>query len=174
MANRGGAATSAIIGQVAALLTASRCVNGDPLGFTGAPLPLINCSNGELWINTDGTVELREHKATSYLRHCLNVAYDPAAKCPHYDKALKEIFSKATPTYKGMVRHWNELFGYMIQHRREIPAVVILKGGGDNGKTVLMKTVQKLMGDNLVSAQRIESLENQFAMGNQLGNTKSR
>jgi putative DNA primase/helicase len=36
MADRGGTATSAIIGQVAALLTASRCVNGDPLGFIGA------------------------------------------------------------------------------------------------------------------------------------------
>jgi putative DNA primase/helicase len=169
MADRGGAATSAIIGQVAALLTASRCVNGDPLRFVGTPLPVINCSNGELWINNDGTVELREHKATSYLRHCLNVAYDPAAKCPRYNKALKEIFSRAAPTPNGMVRHWNELFGYMIQHRREIPTVVILKGGGDNGKTVLMQTVLQLLGDNLVSAQRIESLETQFAMGNLLG-----
>ena len=46
---------------------------------------------------------------------------------------------------------------------------MILKGGGDNGKTVLMQTVLQLLGDNLVSAQRIESLENQFAMGNLLG-----
>jgi putative DNA primase/helicase len=68
-----------------------------------------------------------------------------------------------------MVRHWNELFGYLIQARREIPAVVILKGGGDNGKTVLMKTVIKLMGENLVSAQRVENLDNQFAMGNLSG-----
>jgi putative DNA primase/helicase len=97
------------------------------------------------------------------------VEYHPAAKCARYDKALKEIFARAEPTSKGMVRHWNELFGYMIQHRREIPTVVILKGGGDNGKTVLMQTVLRLLGDNLVSAQRIESLENQFAMGNLLG-----
>lgn len=99
----------------------------------------------------------------------MNVAYDEEAECPRYDKAIKQIFSKGSPTYKGMARHWNELFGYMIQHRREIPTVVILKGGGDNGKTVLMKTVLSLLGENLVSAQRIESLENQFAMGNLLG-----
>ena len=169
MTDRGGTATSAIIGQVATLLKASRSVNGDPLRFVGTPPPVINCSNGELWINSDGSVELRKHEAKSYLRHCLTVAYDPAAKCPRYDKALKEIFGKAAPTSKGMDRHWNELFGYMIQHRREIPMVTILKGGGDNGKTVLMQTVLKLLGENLVSAQRIESLENQFAIGNLLG-----
>lgn len=169
MTDRGGTATSAIIGQVAALLKAGRSVNDDPLRFIGTPPPVINCSNGELWINTDGSVELRKHEAKSYLRHCLSVAYDPAAKCPRYDKALKEIFSRAAPTYRGMDRHWNELFGYMIQHRREIPTVAILKGGGGNGKTVLMQTVLKLLGENLVSAQRIESLETQFAVGNLLG-----
>ncbi|WP_247540882.1 phage/plasmid primase, P4 family [Bradyrhizobium sp. 168] len=169
MTDRGGTATSAIIGQVATLLKASRSVNGDLLRFIGTPLPVINCSNGELWINTNGSVELRKHEAKSYLRHCLNVAYDPTAKCPRYDKALKEIFSKAAPTYRGLDRHWNELFGYMIQHRREIATVVILKGGGDNGKTVLMQTVLRLLGDNLVSAQRIESLETQFATGSLLG-----
>jgi P4 family phage/plasmid primase-like protien len=169
MTDRRGTATSAIIGQVAALLKAGQSVNDDPLRFTGTPLPVINCSNGELWINTDGSVELRKHEAKSYLRHCLTVAYDPAAKCPRYDKALKEIFSRAAPTPKGMDRHWNECFGYMIQHRRDIPTVAILKGGGGNGKTVLMQTVLKLLGENLISAQRIESLENQFAIGNLLG-----
>lgn len=46
MADRGGTATSAILSQISALLTASRSVNGDPLRFTGTPLPVINCSNG--------------------------------------------------------------------------------------------------------------------------------
>jgi P4 family phage/plasmid primase-like protien len=169
MPDRGGAATSAIIGQVASLLKASRSVNDDRLRFVETPLPVINCLNGELWIAADGSVKLRKHKAASYLRHCLNVDYDPSAKCPQYDKAIKEIFSRAQPTSKGMVRHWNEVVGYMIQHRREIGAVIILKGGGSNGKTVLMQTALKLLGDNLISAQRIESLENQFALGNLMG-----
>ncbi|RXH05806.1 phage/plasmid primase, P4 family [Bradyrhizobium vignae] len=169
MTDRGATATSAIIGQVATLLKASRSVNGDPLRFIGMPLPVINCANGELWINADGSVELRPHAAQSYLRHCLAVAYDPTAKCPRYDKAVEEIFSRATPTAEGLRRHWDEFFGYMIQQRREIPTVAILKGGGDNGKTVLMQTVLRLLGDDLVSAQRIESLENQFAVGNLLG-----
>jgi putative DNA primase/helicase len=31
-----------------------------------------------------------------------------------------------------MVRHWNELIGYLVQPRRIIPLIVILLGGGDN------------------------------------------
>jgi len=104
-AERQGRATSTIIGQVATLLKAALSVDGDPLRFIGTPLPVINCSNGELWIQPDGRVKLRPHKARSYLRHCLDVEYDPAAECPRYDKALKEIFSRAKPSSKGMVRH---------------------------------------------------------------------
>ncbi|QDM26271.1 hypothetical protein FNL56_09355 [Tardiphaga sp. vice304] len=164
-----GAATSAIIGQVATLLKASRSVGGDPLRFIAAPLPVINCANGELWLKRDGTIELRQHDPKSYLRHCLDVEYDPDAECPLYDKAVQEIFEAAQPNCKGMARHWNELFGYIIQPERRVPLVAILKGGGSNGKTVLMGTVTRLMGNSLVSAQRIESLENQFAMGSLLG-----
>jgi putative DNA primase/helicase len=168
MSERGGKATSAIVGQVASLLKAKLAVNDDPLRFMGSPLPVLNCSNGELWIDSEGAVELRPHLVKSYLRHCLDVAYDPDATCPLYDAAVKEIFSRASPTAKGMVRHWHEFVGYLMQSRRDIPLVTILKGGGSNGKTVLMETVTKLIGENQVSAQRIESLENQFAMGNLL------
>ena len=166
---RGGKATSAIVGQVTALLRAKLAVNDDPLRFMGAPLPVLNCSNGELWIDPQGAVELRPHLVKSYLRHCLDVAYDSDATCPLYDSAVKEIFSCASPTAKGMVRQWHEFVGYLMQSRRDIPLVAILKGGGSNGKTVLMETVTKLIGESQVSAQRIESLENQFAIGNLLG-----
>jgi putative DNA primase/helicase len=58
------------------------------------------------------------HKPSSYLRHCLGVEYDPHAKCPEYDRAVREIFS-AAENPDEMVRHWNELAGYLIQSRRE-------------------------------------------------------
>ena len=45
---------------------------------------------------------------------------------------------------KGMRRHWNELVGYIIQPRRNIPIIVILLGSGDNGKTVLIRTVIRI------------------------------
>jgi putative DNA primase/helicase len=69
-----------------------------------------------------------------------------------------------------MVRHWNELIGYIIQPRRNIPLIVILFGGDDNGKTVLISTAVRLLGDRLIEAKRVESLDkSQFAIGSLFG-----
>ena len=69
-----------------------------------------------------------------------------------------------------MRRHWNEFVGYVIQPRRNIPSIVILLGDGDNGKTVLIRTVIRLLGDQLVHAQRVEDLDkNRFAIGSLFG-----
>jgi P4 family phage/plasmid primase-like protien len=96
----------------------------------------------------------------------LDVEYDPAAKCPEYDRALAEIFRGD----KTMVRHWNELTGYVIQPARKIPSVVVCEGSGGNGKTVLVQTMVKLMGADLVSAIRVEDLDkSRFAVGSLLG-----
>ena len=161
--------SASLLRQVRALLEAKLAQKEDVFAFAVEPPPVINCANGELWIAPDGKVELRAHKPKSYLRHCLNVAYDPAAECPEYDGALKEIFSAAAEP-KGLRRHWNELSGYIIQPRRNIPSIVILLGSGDNAKTVLSKTITKLLGDNLVQAQRVDELDkNRFALGSLFG-----
>jgi hypothetical protein len=105
-----GQRTASLLNQVLTLLRAKLAVETDPLGFLADPPPVINCQNGELLIAADGKVKLRQHKPKSYLRHCLDVAYDPEAKCPEYDRALKEIFAKSNKP-KAMARHWNELSG---------------------------------------------------------------
>ena len=161
--------TASVLSQVLTMLRAKLAVKDDLLGFVADPAPVINCSNGELWIAQDGSVELRPHRPGSYLRHCLDVAYDPDAPCPEYDRAVLEIFGQADNP-KAMVRHWNELIGYLVQPRRNIPLIVILLGGGDNGKTVLIRTVVRLLGSQLVHAQRVEDLDkNRFAMGSLFG-----
>ena len=164
-----GQKTASLIGQTLTLLKAKLAIKDDVLSFIVNPPPVINCANGELWLADDGTVELRSHQPESYLRDCLDVAYDPKAECLEYDKALHEIFSKVEKP-KRMVRHWNELVGYIIQPRRNIPIIVVLLGGGDNGKTVLIRTVIRLLGDQLVHAQRVDDLDkSRFAMGSLLG-----
>jgi putative DNA primase/helicase len=69
-----------------------------------------------------------------------------------------------------MVRHWNELIGYLVQPRRIIPFIVILLGGGDNGKTVLIRTVVRLLGNQLGTPSGLEDLDkNRPAMGSLFG-----
>ena len=164
-----GQKSASLLGQVITLLKAKLAVKDDVLSFVANPPPIINCSNGELWIADDGSVELQPHRPESYLRHCLQVAYDPDASCPQYDRAVREIFGRAKNP-KVMRRHWNEFVGYAIQPRRNIPSIVILLGDGDNGKTVLIRTVIRLLGDQLVHAQRVEDLDkNRFAIGSLFG-----
>jgi P4 family phage/plasmid primase-like protien len=152
--------------QAAALLASEVAIADDRLRFLQPPPPVINCRNGELWITTDGTVELRPHRAESYLRHVLEVEYDPSAKCPRYDRAVAEIFSGN----KRTVRHWHELLGYVVQPDRKIPLVVMCEGAGGNGKTSLVQTLIRLLGQELVSLIRVEQLStNRFAVGSLLG-----
>lgn len=161
--------TASLMNQVLTVLKAKVAVKDDVLGFVADPSPVINCTNGELWIADDGTVELRRHRPESHLRHCLHVTYDPDAKCPEYDRAVEGIFASADDP-ADLVRHWNEFVGYVIQPRRHIPVIMILLGGGDNGKTVLIRTVIRLLGTAQVEAQRVDSLDkNRFAMGSLFG-----
>ena len=161
--------TASLMTQVLTVLKAKVAVKDDVLGFVADPPPVINSANGEIWIRDDGAVELRTHHPESHLRHCLNVAYDPDAKCPEYDRAVEEIFASADNP-EDLVRHWNEFVGYVIQPRRHIPTIMILLGGGDNGKTVLIRTVIRLLGTSLVEAQRVDNLDkNRFAMGSLFG-----
>jgi putative DNA primase/helicase len=161
--------TASLLGQALTLLKAKLAVKEDLLSFVATLPPVINCANGEVWIGPDGTVDLRPHRPESHLRHCLDVEYDPKATCPRYDKALREIFAKADNP-KAMVRHWNEVFGYIIQPKRNIPAIMIMYGAGDNGKTVLIRTVTRLLGTDLVHAQRVEDLDkSRFAIGSLFG-----
>lgn len=161
-------APSSLLKQVTSLLKAEVAINDDRLGFTQPP-PVINCQNGELWIAKDGSTDLRPHSYKSYLRHCLDVSFDPNASCPLFDEAIADIFSKAKDP-KAMIEFWLELMGYIIQPSRDIPIIAICAGGGSNGKTALANTIQKLIGPSLVMAMPIEDFDkSRFMVGNLVG-----
>ncbi|MDA1109095.1 MAG: bifunctional DNA primase/polymerase [Nitrospinae bacterium] len=163
--------------QALSLLKAKQAKEGDPLRFTKEPKPIINVINGELSVDGNGNVELREHRADSFLTYCLDVKYDPDATCPIYDEALLGIFSNAKSDSEEsraipveMSRHWNEFMGYAIQPHRDIPSFWLLRGGGDNGKTMLIKVLIELMGSSSVYSGRINELErNPYGTGELAG-----
>lgn len=127
--------------------------------------PVINCRNGELWFDKNGNVSLKPHRADSYLRNCLDVDYDPAATSPMFDQAIREIFSNSSDP-EDMTRHFIELAGYICQPWRKIAMIVILYGGGSNGKTSLIGIVQRILGENTVMSDRISDIEgNIFKIG---------
>lgn len=148
------------------LMVASQAAQGDVLRFMEEPPPIINCRNGELWIGEDGEIEKRPHKYDSYLTYCLDVDYDPGAKCPEWDKALRGTFDED----EDLIKHFEEFVGYLIQPSRNIAAWFLLQGSGNNGKTKLMETVQHLMSANAVLATSIQEVPNdRFVRGSLVG-----
>jgi phage/plasmid-associated DNA primase len=85
--------------------------------------------------------------------------YEPEATCPLFDKALLDIFSKADQP-EDMMRHCHEFVGYAIQPHRPHACFFLLIGHGGNGKSMLLKTMQRLIGpdavlnDNIAGFQR--------------------
>src|SRR5208283_1014547 len=130
----------------------------DPMGLNDNPQPIINCQNGELVIESDGSITPYPHRPESRLIHCLPIIYDPSATCPKYDEALLGIFSKSNNCV-DVIRHWHEFEGYAIQSKRDISSFWLLIGHGSNGKSALLKLLQKLLGPDSVLNDSISAFQ---------------
>ena len=86
--------------------------------------------NGELWLADDGTVELRSHRPESYLRDCLDVAYDPKAESPEYDKAVGEIAEILFPIADRVV-------ATHVENPRSASPEEIIAAGARTGASVI-------------------------------------
>lgn len=138
----------------------------DPFRLTNHDMPaVINCRNGEVWFDENGETTFKPHRADSYLRYCLNADYNPYAKAPKFTQALLDIFSKSSDP-EDMARHFMELAGYVCQPWRKLAIIVLLHGGGSNGKSSLMSVINRVLGRNMVMAARINELgKDKFKIG---------
>jgi P4 family phage/plasmid primase-like protien len=140
----------------------------------GTNAKVINCKNGELYLDGETGPELRPHSPLSELTYCLDINYDPEATAPLYLRTLHEIFAQRTKDgwdaddfqTKALVYHWLEIQAYIIQDRRPFAAFFLLHGAGANGKTKLVETIQKLLPEDTVATRRITDFEtDKFALG---------
>ncbi len=151
---------------LAALVSnAMRCLDdllasdNDILGMTETPFPIINCKNAELWLKKDGTFEPRPHQPTSRLLSCPEYEYVSDAGCPTFDKSIREIFANSSNP-EEMVRHFEEIMGYAISGQRHIPLFIMLVGHGRNGKSKLLETLQRLIGQAAVLCDSLATFQN--------------
>jgi putative DNA primase/helicase len=147
---------AALAREVISLLKARAARDDDPLRFHADPYPVVNCRNGEVWLE-GGIVDFRPHSAKSYQRSCLDLDYDPNAACPLYDTALRDIFARSSAP-EEMAELWNTLTGYTIQPTRRHPLIILAWGIGSNGKTSLADTLIRLIGQSSVYAGQVQKL----------------
>ena len=117
-----------------------------------AQLHLLNVQNGTLDLRS---FELRPHAATDLLTKCAGTKFDPRATAPTWTRAL-ELWQASEA-----VRLWlQKVIGLTLSGEVFEEMLLLLLGAGNNGKTTLLKTLQKLLGDYAHHAQA-ESLMKQ-------------
>ena len=116
-------------------------------------LPVVNCANGEVWINRDGTHKIKSHDCRSYQLRCLKVNYDPSAKCPLFMQTLNEIFSLFQDCDE-MISHLWEVMGYIIQPYKPDANWWMFRGPGGDGKSTIIKILDSVLGETLYSASQ--------------------
>lgn len=121
----------------------------------------INLSNGVLEWRT-GFLKTHDPSYMSTIQ--LPIVYDPAARCPNFDKWVEEVIPEDCRQM-----FW-EFLGYMMLSGNPLQIAVLLYGDGGNGKGTTLRLVVKMLGKDNVSTVDLRSMaENKFATADLFG-----
>ncbi|RZB38011.1 MAG: putative DNA primase/helicase [Desulfobacteraceae bacterium Eth-SRB2] len=121
----------------------------------------INCLNGELkWTKEEGWT-LITHDRKHYRTSQIPVTYDPKAEAPRFGRFLSEIFiGDEDKILKAALVC--EILGYTLLSTCLYEIFILLIGHGANGKSVLMRLVEALVGSENVCGVQPSQLDNKF------------
>jgi P4 family phage/plasmid primase-like protien len=121
----------------------------------------INLLNGEIQFQ-DSAWEVTPHDRTHYRTSCIPVAYDSEAKAPKFEMFLDQVFAGArhAESCRQLVL---EMMGYSLLPTCRFEKFVILYGSGANGKSVLLRVLQALVGPKNVSSVQPSQLRDPFS-----------
>jgi putative DNA primase/helicase len=99
----------------------------------------LNLKNGTLDL---GTGTLRPHNAKELHTQVATVSYDAEATCPRWLAFLEEV--QPDPSARAFLQR---LLGYMLTGLANERKFFVFYGEGDNGKSVVVNTIVRLLGD---------------------------
>ena len=111
--------------------------------FDKHPL-LINVRNGTFDLSTN---EFREHEPKELISKQCPTLYDKHAECPKWKEFLDTIFKGG----QDLIHYLQQLVGYSFTGLADLDVLLYCYGGGANGKSTFVKTLQELGGDYIVS-----------------------
>lgn len=120
----------------------------------------IAAANGVLRYENGGWT-LNPYQREDYRRIRLPVGYDSQAACPRFERFLEEVFD-GTPDIKDRVRLVFEFLGLSMTASTEYEKALMLVGSGGNGKSVLVRVLEAMVGSRNRSAVQLKQLENRF------------
>ncbi len=107
---------------------------------------LLNCPNGVLDLRTG---ELRKHHPSDLLRRRVGMAYDPHAKAPTWEAFLRSILltGPSGGTDEDLMAYMQRALGYALCGDTREQVMFVLFGHGANGKSTLIETLSRVLGD---------------------------
>ena len=114
----------------------------------------LNCLNGVVDLETG---QLNERTSDDLHTKVIGTNFNPQAKCPYFDKFIKEVFGG-----DGELISWiQRAFGYSLTGSVQEQVLFICYGTGANGKSTLLETISKILGDYSTNADFEMFLSNQ-------------
>lgn len=120
----------------------------------------IGAANGVLRY-VDGGWSMTPYRREDYRRIRLPVIYDPSARCPRFEQFLSEVFDGTTDKRERGLTVL-EYLGLSLTASTEHEKALLLVGKGGNGKSVLLRVLESLIGGKNRSSVQLKQLENRF------------
>lgn len=111
---------------------------------------IINVENGLLGVPTR---VLSAHSPNFLSPIRIPVKYDPAARCPNWDKFISEVFPADAEALA-----W-EIVAWLLTPDTSIQKAILLTGDGANGKSTYLRAVINFIGRHNASAVSLHKLE---------------
>lgn len=133
------------LGQKGAIAAVARLTAGillDNAPTLDADPDVLNVLNGVVDLRTG---ELRDRRPEDFFTKCAGVEYDPGARSPDWDQALKAVPKK---TRAWLQRRLGQALTGRISVDKSVPFLI---GGGDNGKSAVLGACRAAAGSYAVT-----------------------
>jgi P4 family phage/plasmid primase-like protien len=130
-----------------------------PLLWERSKADVVNVLNG--WLDLT-TRRLSPHSADFLSPVQLPVKFDPAARCPAWDKFVSEVFPSDSEAIG-----W-EIVAWLMTPDTSIQKAILLMGDGANGKSTYLRAVLAFIGKQNTAAVSLHRLENDRFSGARL------
>ena len=104
---------------------------------------LLNCLNGTVDLRTG---EIHPHNQENLITRLCPISYDPDAESYDWDRFLESVLQS-----ESLIGCVQRLFGYCATGSTREQILPIFWGKGSNGKTTLVETFMKVLGDDYTS-----------------------
>jgi P4 family phage/plasmid primase-like protien len=107
---------------------------------------------------------LTPHTPDLFTTSVLPYNFDPAATCPNFLAFLEDILPG--PEERQILREW---CGYCLTPSQTFQRILVMQGDGQNGKSVLIRVMQAMLGTENYAGLPLEALHESFALQSLIG-----